>query len=83
MKISEQKGKIPTRDGSFDDRRRRRGSLRRRGCYLFSCSSFGSHWRTEEVLEIPNVGERRRRDLQFSENSKRSGAFSFSPIRLL
>jgi len=82
MKTSEQKGKIPTCDRLFDDRGRRR-TLRRRGCYLFSCSSFGGHWRTKEVLKIPNVGERRRRDLQFSENSKRSGSFSFSLIGLL
>jgi len=32
----------------------------------------------EEVLELPNEEERRRRDLEFSENSKKSGAFSFS-----
>jgi len=56
MKISDQKGKIPTSDRSFDDWRRRR-TLRRRGCDLFSCSSLGSHWRTEKVLEFLNKEE--------------------------
>ena len=82
MKISDQKGEIPTRDRSFNDQRRRR-SHRHRGCYLFSCSSFGSHRRTKEVFKFPNKEERRKRDLEFSESSKRNGSLSLSLIGLL
>ena len=35
---------------------------------------LGAIRRTEEVFEFPNEEERRRRDLEFSENSKKSGS---------
>jgi len=80
MKISEKKGKIPTRNGALNDRRRRR-PLRHRGRCLFACSSFGDQGRTEKFLKYQMKKE--EREICFSENSKRSNSFSFSPIRLL
>ena len=44
----------------------------------FPARLLGAIGETKEVLEFPNEEERRRRDLEFSENSRRSGAFSFS-----
>ena len=54
------KGKTPTRNGVFDDRRRR-GCLHSKGRCLFACSSFGSH---EELRssENRNEGEEKERD---------------------
>jgi len=63
--VSNRKGKIPTGDWSFDDRRRRR-TLRCRSCHFFSRSSLGRHWRTMEVLEFLNKKERRRKKSQSS-----------------
>ena len=54
------KGKIPTGDWSFDDRRRRR-TLRCRSGHFFSRSSLGRHWRTVEVLKLSNEEEWRRK----------------------
>ena len=76
MKISEQKGKIPTRDRSFDDRGGEGPSVVKVAT-SFPARLLGA---IGELKKCLNEEERRRRNLEFSENSKGSGSFSFSLI---